>query len=757
MSDQKHIISKLTVEVECRDEANAYFIKDNTDAFIQKHVLSELERYFAALEQQIGKEEFLQIDQLSIEVNTSSKDLTGREFQMDLAQVMDAHVAETLQKMRTDTFGRTNLIIAKNEGGTSFNGEKNHRNATRNEQNFLNERSVFNAESVDNLPKTWIKQTLQEKELEAWYYFIQTGKRPWWASSTEDFNSFLKEEVLREQLGKNATNNLENLRRLVANPISRQRLIRQYSFPFLVDFCTFLIQKEASVFANPSKNNKRAIIENKLRQISGGNTLLFVLWDLIFEVISAPTTSEKNLQEQVMEQFITKISSVSPSFAAEKSGTFLETILEFLKSVFGSKSVSTVTIEKWGIELQAKKHHRSTPPEELGNVKNALAENKSEKTANSIGKTDEIKHSEETAKNMEVSFTPDETETKDKAVDLKTEDNTENSEDRLSENPVNQLSENPAKKEEAMFPVSEDEKQSFQKTNKSDAKSDSLEAKKGKDKLRKDISKDEKQNQTLRTQEKTPEISADSKFVSKENQDEESVSSFSLSSDPEKIEKSVEGSSEKSDPSSFLSKGEEENFRSNEKGNHPKTNRNVADVLFQETKMPQSADFQDGNQVLVDNAGLVILHPFLKHFFGKTGQLTEAKKLADPELAAHLLHYIATGKENDFEHTMLFEKFLVGLPITCPLERNIELRAEWKAEAMELLNAAKNNWQPLKNSSLETLQETFLQRSGKLMDDYPQPRLLVERKTLDILMNKLDWNISIVKLPWMDKILFVEW
>ena len=55
------------------------------------------------------------------------------------------------------------------------------------------------------------------------------------------------------------------------------------------------------------------------------------------------------------------------------------------------------------------------------------------------------------------------------------------------------------------------------------------------------------------------------------------------------------------------------------------------------------------------------------------------------------------------------------------------------------------------------LQEEFLQRPGKLTPGKEFNKLQVEAKTLDILLDRLPWNISLIKLPWMDKMLHVEW
>jgi len=161
-------------------------------------------------------------------------------------------------------------------------------------------------------------------------------------------------------------------------------------------------------------------------------------------------------------------------------------------------------------------------------------------------------------------------------------------------------------------------------------------------------------------------------------------------------------------------------------------------------------------QAPLENAGLILLHPFLKHFFSQTGLLQE-NELTDPELAAHALHYLATGKEQDWEHTLQFEKFLCGIPALHPVKREVEISAEIKEAADDLLKAAMDYWTGLRSTSPELLRVEFLQREAKIIDEGHASRLVFERKTHDILLDSLPWNLGIVKLSWHANLLYVEW
>jgi hypothetical protein len=132
-------------------------------------------------------------------------------------------------------------------------------------------------------------------------------------------------------------------------------------------------------------------------------------------------------------------------------------------------------------------------------------------------------------------------------------------------------------------------------------------------------------------------------------------------------------------------------------------------------------------------------------------------KITDPELAIHLLHYIATKKEKQFENKMIFEKFLCGVPIQKTIRRNIKISDELKQKSEELLEAVIANWTSLNSASTDLLRNEFLQRSGKISFKEDNPKIIVERKVYDILLDKIPWTLSLCKLPWNSKLIFTDW
>lgn len=171
------------------------------------------------------------------------------------------------------------------------------------------------------------------------------------------------------------------------------------------------------------------------------------------------------------------------------------------------------------------------------------------------------------------------------------------------------------------------------------------------------------------------------------------------------------------------------------------------------TKIPD-----DG--IFVQHAGLVLLHPFLPHFF----QLTDLAKngrfrtVESQKRAVVLLNWAASNSETYEEHELTVSKILCGYPLGELIEPGILLTDDEKKEGEQLLHAVIAEWTILKNSSLQALRESFLQRGGKLVQSGSDDiRVLVEANALDVLMDRLPWALGIIKLPWAAYLIKVDW
>ncbi len=174
-------------------------------------------------------------------------------------------------------------------------------------------------------------------------------------------------------------------------------------------------------------------------------------------------------------------------------------------------------------------------------------------------------------------------------------------------------------------------------------------------------------------------------------------------------------------------------------------------------KTTENAGLKADSACFIRNAGVVILHPFLPAIFEKMG-FAKQGKMKKPERAVHLLQYLATGRMGDMEHELVLNKVLCGVPLDQPLERQINLTKKEKTEADGLLRAVVGHWSALGNTSIDGLRGTFLCREGKLSQKPNGNWLLqVEQQTVDLLLSKMPWIFSTIKMPWMQEMLTVEW
>ena len=163
----------------------------------------------------------------------------------------------------------------------------------------------------------------------------------------------------------------------------------------------------------------------------------------------------------------------------------------------------------------------------------------------------------------------------------------------------------------------------------------------------------------------------------------------------------------------------------------------------------------------VPYAGLVLLHPFLPHFFRAAG--FEPVRAGDPAhagtaRAAALLHFAACGDEEPYELQLGMIKVLLGFaPDTpMPLAGGLLTGAD-RDEVHALLTAVVEHWQALKRTSVAALRTSFLRRPGLVRRDDNGWRLQVEPSSFDVLITRIPWNLSLVKLPWMPIPIHVDW
>lgn len=164
-------------------------------------------------------------------------------------------------------------------------------------------------------------------------------------------------------------------------------------------------------------------------------------------------------------------------------------------------------------------------------------------------------------------------------------------------------------------------------------------------------------------------------------------------------------------------------------------------------------------EMFVLSAGLCLAASFLPGFF-KELLLTDGRIFNNETMQQHaiyLLHLLACEDEDATEDKLIIPKLLCGWPLQKACVNPYPLSEKEIIESQELLKAMIGHWTILKNTSPVGLQQTFLQRNGKLVIDDDRFLLQVEQRSLDVLLEQVPWNFHTIKLPWMKRPLIVEW
>ncbi len=172
--------------------------------------------------------------------------------------------------------------------------------------------------------------------------------------------------------------------------------------------------------------------------------------------------------------------------------------------------------------------------------------------------------------------------------------------------------------------------------------------------------------------------------------------------------------------------------------------------------------FSDSDEVFVNNSGIVLFWPYLTKLFQSTGVMKKSGFLDDEKRmrALFMLQYLANGSENSPEYDLVLNKIICGMEADEPVDSFITLSEKEKGECDDLLKAVISNWisgTSLKEFSQQGFRSMFLIRDGLIHVRDATLVLKVEEKAHDILLDKLPWSVSTIKLPWMESPLFTEW
>ena len=172
--------------------------------------------------------------------------------------------------------------------------------------------------------------------------------------------------------------------------------------------------------------------------------------------------------------------------------------------------------------------------------------------------------------------------------------------------------------------------------------------------------------------------------------------------------------------------------------------------------------YRDLKHIPISNAGLVILFPFLPMLFMRLNMLSQDRRGFNSNeskvRAIFILQHLMASEDREYDEKDLFlNRLLINYPFNEPLPKRMELYQDELNTIDSLLEATKTNWEKMRNTSMRGFQEAFLRRAGFIEKTEREWVLTVEERAFDILLDSIPWSYKLVRLPWMENILKVNW
>ncbi|MBV8473510.1 MAG: hypothetical protein JO107_01780 [Hyphomicrobiales bacterium] len=166
-----------------------------------------------------------------------------------------------------------------------------------------------------------------------------------------------------------------------------------------------------------------------------------------------------------------------------------------------------------------------------------------------------------------------------------------------------------------------------------------------------------------------------------------------------------------------------------------------------------------GVSIPVRNAGLVLLHPHFGSLFSRLELLVDGAFASDDARAAAIqtLEFLTFGRSETREYELALNKVLCGVDLAEPLTAGHAPDEHAQDLCESLLRSFGQAWAPLRNSTIATIREAFLQRDGLLSWNDEQWTLKVATKPYDMLLDSMPWPFQLIKARWMTSLVKVEW
>ncbi|WP_431166553.1 contractile injection system tape measure protein [Tenacibaculum halocynthiae] len=739
----EHSIEKVFVEVNTKSKKVANEYKNSMEAFLQEEVFPLINEYFNSLEVESNSEMIIQqISKLAIEVNVSKRNKS-------------LSFKNTKQQIRQQFLEKLEVVLNKPE---------------------MNELEINSV-------------TVSKSKVNTFFYFLENGTFPWWNNNKEDFFS----KKILFQITENENFQIKFLK-AIQNEKVKKRLVNQF---FDNELCLLFL----GILNKPKGLNEVLSFISKAKKIpeEKRKSIWFYVVEavLVKDFLKVVKAIEKNDIQLKDKKQLNKIGVELNEKHTELQGGF-----NITRDDLGKKSNLNYVLEFFYAALPELKENKESEKEDFVNSSRDKLNEKNikeqifKKGKEAIKINDVEKEKDFFLKNKEKSlfqekgnFLPEKSE----ELVLKTKINKENlklegfqkikestkeefnrvNDDSKTEEINRSANRKPREESEVLSKGGINKELLFEKENvkiKKENKVDVVDQKTNTvtNKLNVDKSSEKKIAKTHKKEQKE-------KLKNKTENRKENESSKTVKKVENKIEKREDEILENR-KRIIHDRLYSNNFKKTERKFELDVNKSVkkneeSELIVQERINIQESFDELNIQIVknetgvanqaksyfVENAGLILIHPFLKQFFNSCNFLNAENKIIKPIQAVHLLHYVATKKERQVESNLVFEKFLCNVPINHSIPRNIKLSEELKEKAEELMKAVTQNWEVLKKSSPDLIRNEFIQRVGKLDLTKDNPNITIERKVHDILLDKLPWNYSMCKLPWMKGVIFTNW
>lgn len=170
-----------------------------------------------------------------------------------------------------------------------------------------------------------------------------------------------------------------------------------------------------------------------------------------------------------------------------------------------------------------------------------------------------------------------------------------------------------------------------------------------------------------------------------------------------------------------------------------------------------AAPLKEGIQVR--NAGIVILNNYIPMLFERLHFLENRNftNVENQKKAVQYLYYVVTGFTETEEIYLPLNKVLCGLSVSDSVPDTIEISETDKTLMQELLKAVISHWPDIGSTSIDGFRGNWLVRDGILVELADRWELTVEKRAYDILISRSPFSFSVIKYPWMNKPLYVNW